>query len=65
MNTEQKKNIQVLTEEEYTKVYGGTYILALEDFFTILPIGPIKPKKPETDTAFVELTEYCQFLHQI
>ncbi|WP_167390614.1 hypothetical protein [Alteromonas gracilis] len=49
MNTEQKKNIQVLTEEEYTKVYGGTYILALVDLYTILPIGPIKPKKPEID----------------
>ena len=49
MNTEQKTNIQELTNEEYTKVYGGTYILALVDLYTILPIGPIKPKKPEID----------------
>lgn len=49
MNTEQKTNIQELANEEYTKVYGGANNLPLDDFFTILPIGPIKPKKPDVD----------------
>tara|TARA_A200000113_G_scaffold152289_1_gene137213 strand:- start:1071 stop:1229 length:159 start_codon:yes stop_codon:yes gene_type:complete len=49
MNTEQKTNIQEVAKEDYTKVYGGINFLPLEDFYTILPIGPIKPKKPEVD----------------
>ena len=48
MNIEQKTNMQELADEEYTKVYGGAISSVFsKDFYVILPIGPIKPKKPE------------------
>ncbi|MEC7132770.1 MAG: hypothetical protein VXW99_04945 [Pseudomonadota bacterium] len=51
MNIEQKTNMQELTEAEYTKVYAGTNAPTLEiDFYVILPIGPIKPKKPDVNS---------------
>lgn len=50
MNIEQKINMQELTQQDYTKVYAGTSSpLLKEDFYLILPIGPIKPKKPDVD----------------
>ena len=50
MNIEQKTNMQELADEEYTKVYGGAISSAFsKDFYVILPIGPIKPKKPEVN----------------
>ncbi len=51
MNIEQKTNMQELAEAEYTKVYAGTNASTLEiDFYVILPIGPIKPKKPDVNS---------------
>ena len=48
MNIGQKTNMQELTEEEYTKVYGGEGILEpADDLYFILPVGPFKPKKPD------------------
>ena len=48
MNIEQKTNMQELTEEDYTKVYAGIDTPLLNgDCYLILPIGPIKPKKPD------------------
>ena len=48
MNIEQKTNMQELAEAEYTKVYAGTNAPnLLTEFYKILPIGPLKPKKPE------------------
>ena len=50
MSIEQNMNMQELREEEYTKVYGGAISSAFsKDFYVILPIGPIKPKKPEVN----------------
>lgn len=50
MNIEQKTNIQELTEEDYTKVYAGTGLpLSDEELYFILPVGPIKPKKPDVN----------------
>ncbi|CAA0308377.1 conserved hypothetical protein [Alteromonas alvinellae] len=50
MNIEQKTNMQELADEEYTKVYGGAISSVFsKDFYVILPIGPIKPKKPEVN----------------
>lgn len=48
MNIEQNSNMQELKPEEYTKVYGaGNGQLMKEDvLYGILPVGPIKPKKP-------------------
>jgi|TARA_Y100000296_G_scaffold12705_1_gene14729 hypothetical protein len=51
MNIEQKTNMQELTEDDYTKVYAGiTTPLLDEDHYLILPIGPIKPKKPDVNS---------------
>mgnify|MGYP000238489581 CR=1 FL=1 len=51
MSIEQNMNMQELREEEYTKVYAGTNAPTLEiDFYVILPIGPIKPKKPDVNS---------------
>ena len=48
MNIEQNSNMQELTEEEYTKVYGGESFLVMElGHYNILPVGPLKPKKPD------------------
>jgi DNA integrity scanning protein DisA with diadenylate cyclase activity len=50
MNIEQKTNMQELTEEDYTKVYAGINVPLLDEgYYFILPIGPIKPKKPDVD----------------
>ena len=50
MNIEQKTNMQELAEEDYTKVYAGINVPLLDgDYYFILPIGPIKPKKPDVD----------------
>jgi hypothetical protein len=50
MNIEQKSIMQELNEEDYTKVYGGISADAVcPDYLSILPVGPIRPKKPETD----------------
>ncbi|WP_162889821.1 hypothetical protein [Alteromonas sp. BL110] len=50
MNIEQKTNMQELEEEDYTKVYAGINVPLLDEgYYFILPIGPIKPKKPDVD----------------
>ena len=51
MNTEQKKNIQVLTEEEYTKVYAGigNPCFVEEELMTILPEVPTPPSGHKID----------------
>ena len=48
MNIERETNMQELPEANYTKVYAGTNAPnLLTEFYKILPIGPLKPKKPE------------------
>jgi len=45
MNIEQKTNMQELTAEDYTKVYGGfdSNVSELEPIDTILPKHPTPP----------------------
>ena len=48
MNNEHFLNKQEIDAEDYTKVYGGGSFIPEEfDNFTILPVGPVKPKKPD------------------
>lgn len=50
MNIEQKTNMQELTEKDYTKVYAGiSSPLVDKNFYYPMPVGPIKPKKPDVN----------------
>lgn len=52
MNNEHFLNKQELDATDYTKVYGGGGLLIDEfDHYTILPVGPLKPKKPEIEAT--------------
>lgn len=52
MNNEHFLNKQELDAKDYTKVYGGGDFLIDEfDHYTILPVGPLKPKKPEIEAT--------------
>lgn len=48
MNIEQKTNIQELSEQDYTNVYGGTSPLCFvyQNYETILPNEPENPTPP-------------------
>ncbi len=48
MNIEQKTNIQELSEQDYTKVYGGIFYscCVYHDYETILPNEPENPTPP-------------------
>ena len=48
MNNEHFLNKQELDAKDYTKVYGGESFLVMElGHYNILPVGPLKPKKPD------------------
>jgi hypothetical protein len=52
MNNEHFLNKQELDAKDYTKVYGGGGFLIDEfDQYTILPVGPLKPKKPKIEAT--------------
>ena len=48
MTIEQKLNIQELTEQDYTNVYGGTFTscFIMQSYEFILPVGPEDPIPP-------------------
>jgi len=51
MNIEQFSKIRELEEKEIFRVHGGIKPLELpQDIVNILPIAPVKPKRPEVDT---------------
>lgn len=51
MNIEQFSKMRELQEEEICRIHGGIKPLELpQNIVNILPIAPVKPKRPEVET---------------